>query len=64
MMIKKDTNQTEWENFYSQIEGFSYEKGYEYKLLIKEEKIENPPADGSNIRYILVKILSKNEVIQ
>lgn len=60
MMIKKDKNQNDWEYFYSSIDGFTYEQGFEYKLLIKEEKIENPPADGSSIRYKLIKVISKN----
>ncbi|MCO5230320.1 MAG: DUF4377 domain-containing protein [Chitinophagales bacterium] len=67
MMIKKDKNQKDWEYFYSSIDGFTYEKGFEYKLLIQEEKIENPPADGSSIRYKLIKVIGKkfnNEAIK
>lgn len=48
-----------WENFYSNIEGFEFEEGMFKKIEVKEEKIENPPADGSSIRYILVKELDK-----
>lgn len=48
-----------WENFYAQIEGFEFEEGIMKKLEIKEQKIENPPADGSSIRYIMVKELEQ-----
>ncbi|SEW09523.1 protein of unknown function [Chryseobacterium wanjuense] len=50
-----------WTNFYSNIEGFTYEPGYEYVLQVKTEKIENPPADGSSIKYTLVKQVSKTK---
>lgn len=50
-----------WTNFYSNIEGFTYEPGYEYVLKVKTENIKNPPADGSSIKYILVKQVSKTK---
>lgn len=57
----KETPSSNWTNFYSNIEGFTYEPGYEYVLKVKTEKIENPPADGSSIKYILVKQVSKTK---
>lgn len=48
-----------WEYFYSSIEGFDYKEGYIYQLTVEEEQIENPPADGSSIRYQLVDVLSQ-----
>lgn len=48
-----------WGNFYSNIEGFTYEPGFEYELKVKTEKIANPPMDRSSIKYILVKQVSK-----
>lgn len=56
--VKKDGNPN-WEFFYSQIEGFAYEEGYEYVLEVKEEKLKNVPADASSIKYTLVKQVSK-----
>lgn len=50
-----------WTNFYSNIEGFTYEPGFEYVLKVKTEKIANPPADGSSIKYTLVKEVSKTK---
>jgi heat shock protein HslJ len=50
-------NQIEFQ--YSSISGFSPISGYTYRLLVRENKIENPPADGSSKEYSLVKILSK-----
>ncbi len=57
----KEKPSENWTNFYSNIEGFTYEPGYEYVLQVKTEKIENPPADGSSIKYTLVKQVSKTK---
>lgn len=61
MLIKTDKGQENWQFFYNQIEGFDYEEGYEYELLIKETKIDNPPADASSIKYTLVKVVMKRK---
>lgn len=60
LLVKKE-GKSEWEFFYNDIEGFNYEPGYEYVLEIKTEKIENPVADGSSLKYILVKEVSKTQ---
>lgn len=49
----------DWEYFYEQIEGFEYEAGYKYELLVKKENIKNPPQDAPHVRYILIRSLSK-----
>lgn len=59
--IVKRGGQTDWEFFYNNIEGFTFEPGYEYVLEVKTEKIENPAADQSAIKYILVKEVSKEQ---
>lgn len=50
-----------WQLFYSSIEGFSYEAGYVYKLLLRKESLplDQVPADASSIKYSLVSILEK-----
>lgn len=60
LKIKEKENDN-WSNFYSNIEGFTYEPGFEYVLKVKTEKIENPPADGSSIKYTLIKQISKTK---
>lgn len=60
LLVKKGDG-TEWEFFYSPIEGFNYEEGFEYKLEVRTEEIENPPADSSSVRYILVNEISKEK---
>ena len=48
-----------WGNFYSRIEGFTFEAGYLYKLRVRKEMLEDVPADASSIRYVLVDVLEK-----
>lgn len=60
LLVKKG-NVNSWEYFYSQIEGFNYEEGFEYILEVKENKRDNPPADRSSIQYVLVKEISKTK---
>lgn len=47
------------ELMYSSIAGFTPVSGYTYRLLVREEKVENPPADASSVTYKLVRTLSK-----
>lgn len=58
LLVKKG-DAKDWEYFYSHIEGFNYEPGYEYQLEVKEEKLEDVPADASSVKYVLVKEISK-----
>ena len=58
MLIRETPNEA-WRNFYDQIEGFTYEKGYTYKLLVSVTGVDNPPADASSLKYTLQEILSK-----
>jgi heat shock protein HslJ len=60
-MLVKESPDSEYTLFYDQIEGFTYEEGYEYELVVEEEKVENPPADASAIKWTLVEQVSKTE---
>ena len=52
------------ELFYDTISGFEFVSGYNYRLLVKRETVENPPQDASKYHYTLLKILSKKSVTQ
>lgn len=62
MQIKNYPNQKKWSNFYENIEGFNYQKGTEYEIVVKEENVENPPADASSLKYTLVKIITQKKI--
>ena len=54
-MLIKEKGEKTWEPCeFNGIEGFTYEKGYEYELLATKTIYANPPADGSNYDYTLV----------
>jgi heat shock protein HslJ len=50
-----------WSIFYNQIEGFTFEPGYYYELLVAVTQVPNAPADASNVKYTLVKQISKTD---
>lgn len=50
------------ENFYHAIEGFEYEWGYNYELVVEKLKIAKPKADGPSIGFRLKKQLRKEKV--
>lgn len=58
----REPGEEEWSYFYSTIEGFDYEEGTRYELRVLVEPVENPPADGSSLRYELVEIVSAEKV--
>jgi heat shock protein HslJ len=61
-MLVKENPTDEYSLFYDQIEGFVYDEGFEYELKVIEEPVENPPAGGSSIRWILVEVVGKSDV--
>lgn len=57
--IGKEKN---WGNFYSSIDGFNYEPGYEYKLKVEKTKRQGIiPADASAFTYKLKKVVCKKK---
>ena len=58
MRIRDGADQP-WQIFRGQIEGFTYEAGYRYRLKVDEEAVANPPAEASAARTILVEMVRK-----
>ncbi|WP_044398215.1 DUF4377 domain-containing protein [Lacinutrix sp. Hel_I_90] len=44
------------------IEGFDYQEGFIYRILIKREKLKDEYIDGPSYRSYLIKVLSKEEI--
>ena len=57
--VQRSAADQPWQYFYSEIEGFTHEPGFDYELRVREEKVANPPADGSSLRRTLVRVVSK-----
>lgn len=51
-----------WQLVYSGIEGFEFHPGTEYRLRISEIPVDNPPADGSSIRWVLRDVLEEHRI--
>lgn len=66
LQVQKGENKTadQWEYMYANIDGFDFEPGFQYKLVVKEEQLDpkDIPADASSIKYTLIKVLEKNKV--
>lgn len=61
-MILKENNNTKWNMFYDQIEGFNFEEGKSYKLEVKVTNANDAPADASNLKYSLLEILNQTKI--
>lgn len=58
MVIRWD-DETDLSLFYDAIDGFEFEEGYEYTLLVNVTERENVPADASSLQYELVEVVQK-----
>lgn len=63
MLVMSEDNPGEWQTLgFDEIEGFTYERGHEYYLSVKRTILANPPADASDRKYSLIKILEDRVV--
>ena len=63
MQVMTEDEPGRWQNLYfSEIKGFTYERGHEYVLRVKRTILANPPQDASNRTYELVSILADTKV--
>lgn len=51
----------DWQFFYDDIAGFTYEAGYQYHLRLRRIEVDNPPADSSAFSWELIEIVSQLE---
>ena len=59
LQVKYDKDK-EWQLFYDHIEGFNFEKGNRYEIMVTRTKRPEPiPADASSYQYKLKSIISK-----
>jgi heat shock protein HslJ len=62
LQVKYDKDK-EWQLFYDHIEGFNFEKGNRYEIMVTRTKRPEPiPADASSYQYKLKSIISKMPV--
>ena len=56
----KEQGDSDWKLLHDEIEGFTYEKGFFYKLKVETKKIDNPSGNGPSLHYKLIEILDKS----
>jgi len=61
-LLLKEHPEDDWELWYEPIEGFDFEQGFLYELLVEEKSNDNPPADASGITLALSEVISKTPV--
>ena len=65
MLVKLPDSPAAWQPMmFGEIEGFTYERGHEYYLNVRQTTLANPPADASCYTYSLIKIMSDRLVAE
>lgn len=61
--LVKQPGQADYEVYGDKIEGFEYEAGYKYTIVVKQTIKEPPIAAGESVfKYVLVKVVSKKSI--
>ncbi|WP_424952172.1 DUF4377 domain-containing protein [Deinococcus sp.] len=61
-LLVKQPAEVAWSLFYGAIEGFAYQPGVTSLLRVRLERLARPAADGSSVRYRLVRVLGTQMV--
>lgn len=49
----------EWEYLFDGIDGFAFEPGFTWKLMVRRFPLPDSPGDGSTYRLVLIEVLEK-----
>ena len=59
----KERKDADWDIIpMSGIEGFTHSLGWEYYLEVEKTHLVNPPADASNVKYKLIKVINEQKI--
>ena len=61
--LYKENQEDEWKYFYSKVDGFDYEEGYEYVIKVKVKSDGNSYMDASDLKFIFVELISKEKKV-
>ncbi len=56
-LLIKDNPDDEWTIFYGSIDGFAYQPGFEYEILIRSQVVDEPGDGGAMLKFELVEVL-------
>lgn len=60
--LVRENPDEQYDLFYDEIEGFEFEPGYEYELMVSEVTVEDPPAGGSALKWQLEEVVDKRPI--
>jgi heat shock protein HslJ len=63
-MLVKENPKDDYGLFYDQIEGFEFQEGYDYELVVESTPVEDPSADASSIKWTLVEVVNKTTSLE
>ena len=63
LLVKRPTEAV-WSLFYGSIEGFVYQSGRTSLLRVRLERLPRPAADGSSLRYRLIRVLGTQMALE
>ena len=59
----KESKDAEWDIIpMNGIEGFTHSLGWEYYLEVEKTHLVNPPADASNVKYKLIRVINEQKI--
>jgi hypothetical protein len=58
-LLIREQGSSEWGRFYDHIEGFTWERGYAYTIVVSITPIPNPPQDSSSVSYTLLQVIQR-----
>ena len=58
-LLAQKEGSDEWSYFYDHIEGFDYQWGVDYEILVQVREIDSGLADTSNQQYILLEVITE-----
>lgn len=57
--LYKENPEDEWTYFYSEIQGFDYQAGYQYVIKVKVKSLGNSYIDAGDLQFELIEVISK-----
>ena len=61
-LLTRAPGESELLRHYGGIEGFQFQWGYTSEVQVEDRPVPNPPADGSSVRTVLVRVASRERV--
>jgi Domain of unknown function (DUF4377) len=61
-LLMQRADKGKWELLFEPIEGLHWKWGFRYRIRVREEVVNNPPADASALRFRLVELVARERI--